>query len=329
MNRASYVNFISAHMRPRNVLVTGGTGFIGQHLVRALLLRGDTVHVIARTPERIRPFVEDGKVFVHPIDLWDGEAVRKLYTLIAPEEIYHLASSVLQWGSTEGLETLTRVNVLGTAVLMEALEVIPKARFVYASSYVEVGGKNEPVREDHCPDPQEFYAISKLAGTLEGRHLARNKGYNIIIGRFFTVYGPGTPKGRLIEQIVTRALKNEEITLTHKEISRDFVYVSDAVACIMELGRRAEELRGEIFNIASGAKTTLQELMGLVRELTQTSSKVAWHPEKRTAYEALPWQADMTKTYRVLTWRPEVRLREGLTKTIDWAKDKELKGADH
>lgn len=301
----------------RHVLVTGATGFVGAHLVHALVVRGDDVHVIVRSADKLSALSWKDSVTAHVIDIWDREAVRSLYTTVKPEEIYHLASSVMQWGNTAGIEELVKVNVLSTAIMMEALELIPETRFVYTSSYLEVGGKNEPVREDHIPEPQDYYGITKLTGTLGGIQFAKNKGYAIIIGRFFTIYGPKTPKGRLVEQLTTRSLAGEEITLTHPEISRDFVYVTDAVSCLLELAEVADRYKGEIFNIGSGRKTTFEELTKIVFTITKSKSKINWHPEKRTDYEKFPWQADMTKTFNKLVWRPTTSLEMGLLKTIE------------
>ena len=305
-------------MTGKRVLVTGATGSIGQHLVPLLLLRGDEVHVISRSIEKVHALPWGKKVSVHQIDFWNGDAVRTLYSSVQPEEVYHLAASLMQWGKTDGLEVLTRVNILGTATLMESLEVIPSAHFVYPGSFAELGGKSEPIREDHEPDPQEFYSISKLAGTLEGKQLAKNKQYNIVTGRIFTAYGPNIPIERLMGQILARAKRNEDIVLVDKDISRDFVYVTDIALAFMELARRAEEYRGEIFNIASGEKTTLLELFELVKDITDTKSNIIWTPERRTTYDKLPWQADMTKVRKLLDWKPKVSLREGIEKTILW-----------
>jgi len=304
--------------KKRTVLVTGGTGMIGPHLIRALLLRGDEVHLVTRDFEKLQAFGWEGKVTPHELDFCDPLAVRKLYQEVSPDEIYHLAASIMQWGVTEGLSVLTRVNILGTATLMEALDVIPSAHFVYPGSFAEIGGRAEPIREDHCPDPQEFYSISKLTGTLEGRQLARNKGFNIIIGRIFSAYGPGMPKGKLVEQVVSRALMNDDIILTHPEVSRDFIFVTDIVGFLMELAEKAKEYRGEIFNIASGNKTTLDELVQMTTSLTHSTSKVVWQPERRTDYERFPWQANMTKTHNALSYRPKVSLEEGILKTVAW-----------
>ena len=303
-------------MEKKCVIVTGGTGSIGQHLVPLLLGRGDEVHIVTRSPEKVVALGWSGHVVPHKVDFWDAQMVRGLYDSVRPKEIYHLAASLTNWGKSEGLETLTRVNVLGTATLMECLETIPDARFVYPGSFVEVGGKNEPIREDHIPEPQEFYGISKLAGTLEARALSVNKGYNIVAGRIFTAYGPGIPKERLVGAVLQKMGRNEPVAYSSPEVSRDFIYVTDIARCLMELGERAAELRGEVFNIGSGTKTTLRELDTLAREITGSESEAIWQPEKMGAFDKLPWQADMTKTFSVLRWRPEVTLREGLLSTL-------------
>ncbi len=307
-------------MAKQRILVTGATGSIGQHLVSLLLSRGDDVHVVTRSRGKIEAMPWGDAVTIHQIDLWDMEQVKKLYQEVSPNEIYHLAASVMQWGRNDSNEVLARANILSTVTLMDALEIVPSARFVYPGTFAELGGKPEPIREDHEPDPQEFYSISKLAGTLHAKQLARNKNYNIVVGRIFTAYGPGIPKERLVGQLLLRAQKNEEITLVHPEITRDFVYVTDIARAFMELGERAEEYRGEVFNVASGEKVSLLELFELIKEITNTKSNVIWQPERRTTYDALPWQADMTKTFSLLRWRPTVGLRSGLENTIESIK---------
>lgn len=311
------------HMAKKRVLVTGATGSIGQHLVPMLLSRGDEVFVVSRSPEKFATLTWGNEVTVLQSDFWDKTQVLALYEKVKPDEIYHLAASVMQWGKTDGLEMLSRVNILGTATLMESLEVIPDAHFVYPGSFAELGGKAEPIREDHEPDPQEFYSISKLAGTLMARQLAKNKGYNIVVGRIFTAYGPNIPIERLMGQILARAKRNEDITLVHQDISRDFVYVTDIARALMELAEKANKHRGEIFNVASGEKTTLLELYEVVKDITGTKSKVNWQPERRTTYDKLPWQADMRKVRQSLDWKPEVSLSDGIRKTIAWMEEEQ------
>lgn len=305
-------------MNTQRVVVTGATGSIGQHLVPLFLERGDEVHVVSRSPEKAARLGGEGKVTVHQTDFWDAAAVRELYSTVRPDEVYHLAASLTNWGKSEGLETLARVNILGTATMMEGLEVIPEVRFVYPGSFAEIGGKNEPIREDHVPEPQEFYGISKLTGTLEAKQLAKNKGYNIVVGRIFTAYGPGIPKERLVGAVLQKMQRNEPVAYSAPDVSRDFVYVTDIARALLELGERAGEFRGEVFNIGSGAKTTLKELDALAREIAGSTSKAVWQPEKMGAFDKLPWQADMTKTFGALRWRPEVSLRDGLQKTREW-----------
>lgn len=301
--------------RPK-VLVTGGTGSIGQHLIPVLLERGNEVHVTTRSVEKLSSMEWGRKVVPHKTDLWNPDQVRELYETVLPEEIYHLAASLMQWGKNDGNEVLARANILSSVTLMEGLEVLPTARFVYPGSFAELGGKDEPIREDHIPDPQEFYSITKLAGTLEAKQLARNKGYHIIVGRVFTAYGPGMPIERLMGQVLLRALRNDDIVLVAPDITRDFIYAADIAHAFIELAGIADQDKGEIYNVASGQKTSLLALIELIRDITGTKSRVIWQPERRTTYDILPWQADMRKTFGRLAWRPEISLREGILRMI-------------
>lgn len=304
-----------------NVLVTGGTGFIGSHLVRALLARGDTVHATTRNsalPESIADLRYDTRLVLHEIDIADTKALDALLDEVKPERIYHLAACLHQRGEDPPVEELTATNVVATAALVRYAKAqgVP---MVNTGTFTEYQPTDRPVDEDSRLGPQEFYSTSKLAATLlctqEGK-----KGAPVVTLRLFTPYGPGMQEGRLVRVAVENALAGKPITLSSPRVTRDFVFVEDIADAYLRAGERAAARPGAVWNIGTGVATRLDDFGKLVLELTGSKSPIAWGEQKKLAYDGELWQADNMRAKNDLGWGPSYDLRAGLQKTIAWYK---------
>jgi nucleoside-diphosphate-sugar epimerase len=177
------------------------------------------------------------------------------------------------------------------------------------------------MKETDLCEPKEVYGLTKLAATLSGKMIADTKKKPIVTFRFFTPYGPYVQKGKLVEQVIENARAGKDINLTRPTVSRDFIYIDDLVALLLNAAENIEKVKGEILNAGSGQKNTLKEFVDLVIELTGSKSKVVLEPEKASIYDSDFWQADMTATFESFSWRPKVSLRDGLEKTVEYFKN--------
>jgi dolichol-phosphate mannosyltransferase len=291
------------------IFVTGGAGFIGSHLVRRLVERGDEVSVLikqATDTSRIADLIPRLKVFYG--DLNDAVVLARIARDAAPSAIYHLAASTIRSGIAAADDEVVRTNFLGTVNLIKALADIPYRSFVHAGSFLEY-------------KPAEVYSISKLSATLYGQAVAAAAKKPILTLRTFTPYGPGMQKGRLVYEVINKALKNEPIELTSPSITRDFIFVEDLVDLYIECINKAHLYPGAVFNAGTGRATTLEALVDIVLKKIGSTSTMKWGALPNVSYDSDRWQADMEKTFAAFAWRPKHMLEEGIEKTIVWLKN--------
>ncbi|MEV7097677.1 NAD-dependent epimerase/dehydratase family protein [Amycolatopsis sp. NPDC051045] len=308
----------------RRVLVTGGSGFIGHHLVERLLDRGDEVTVFDAVAPR--GAVREG-VRVVEGDLRDSAALGR--ATAGAEVVFHLAAVV---GVDQYLARpldVVDINFTGTRNVLEAADAAG-ARVVLSSTS-EVFGKNPtvPWREDGDrvlgPTSSDRWSYSSSKALAE--HLtyayARQHGIEATIVRYFNVYGPRQRPAYVVSRSVHRALNGKPLVIYDRgEQTRCFTYIDDAVEGTL----RAADLPGavgEAFNIGSMVETTVGEVVRLVAELTGAPGTVEVDTAEKlgSSYEDLLRRVpDNAKAGRILGWRPETSLRDGLIKTIEWAR---------
>jgi nucleoside-diphosphate-sugar epimerase len=285
-------------------LVTGGTGFIGTHLAEQLRLRDFDTRAVGH----------------RELDVTDSEAVGALMRGVRPQYVFHLAASNVMSGRISSPEEVQQVNVSGTRNVLEAAKDAGVKSIVITGSFLEYSPVDRPVQETDTCAPQDPYSKSKLAATKLGQEYAK-EGLPVTTFRLFTPYGSGMQKGRLVRTVIEKALANEPIPLTEKSIARDFIYVDDICALLIEGALSGKEHAGEIFNLGTGTKTTLEKLVAVVLEKTHSKSIPEWGALPRVSYDA-DWQADMTKTFTAFQWRPKVGLEAGIEKTVEWLRGK-------
>ncbi|WP_326695944.1 NAD-dependent epimerase/dehydratase family protein [Streptomyces sp. NBC_01754] len=309
---------------PRRVLVTGGSGFLGHHLVERLRDRGDEVTVFDVSAPRRAACA--GVRFVEG-DLRDEAALEGAGR--GAEVVYHLAAVV---GVDQYLARpldVVDINFSGTRNVL-GVAARAGAKVVLASTS-EVFGKNPavPWREDGDrvlgPTTSDRWSYSSSKALAE--HLtfafARRHGLDATVVRYFNVYGPRQRPAYVVSRSVHRALNGRPLVVYDGgRQTRCFTFVDDAVTGTI---RAADEpaASGEVFNIGSMAETSVGTVVGLVAELTGTTSVVDVDTTAALgeSYEDLGRRVpDNAKAARVLGWRPETSLRDGLVRTIEWAR---------
>jgi nucleoside-diphosphate-sugar epimerase len=309
-------------MKGKRVVVTGGSGFIGSHLVHLLLERGADVTVIARygnvmKNERLRDCWEDIRIV--EADLRNRGALAGLREF-APQVVFHLAAYNHVGQSFQQVEECFDVNAKGTANLLDSCDGIEK--FVYMSTSEVYGKQDEvPFVETMTPEPISPYAITKYAGELYCRMKQRIKGEtSIVIVRPFNVYGPYQSTKAVIPELIIGCLMGRPIRTTRGEQTREFNYVSDTVAGLIKAAECESRIDG-VINIASGHDVAIKDLVRKIAELTGTASllEIGALPDRPT--EIWRMYADNTRAREILDWQPSVGLEEGLRRTIEWFRE--------
>jgi UDP-glucose 4-epimerase len=308
-------------MKFSKVLVTGGAGFIGSHIVEALLKRGFDVGVLDdfSTGERSNLGRDPSRLRLHVGDIRDADFVKS--TVSGYEAIIHQAALVSVTRSVEDPKRTSSVNVDGTLNLLVAAKDANIQRFVYASSSSVYGETATlPKKESMNPQPVSPYAVSKLAGENYCRVFARVYGLPTVCLRYFNIYGPRQKYGPYsgVIPIFVKRVSDDEPPIIYGDghQTRDFTYVDDAVSANL-LSLEGDLNPGEVFNIAAGRQVSLNELAsGVEGIMGKTGLGVERAPPRKG--DVLHSLADISKAKNLLGYAPRYSLEDGLRGVISW-----------
>ena len=326
-----------------NWLVTGGCGFLGSALVRSLVDEGGhSVRVVDNLAvgergdlEAVSPFEEVAPGEAGPIgsgapvELVVGDILDEELALGAAEGadvIVHLAANTGVMPSIEDPRADCMSNVVGTLNYLEAAKRNGVKRFVFASSGgTTIGEAEPPIHEEMVPHPVSPYGASKLAGEGYCSAYFRTFGIDTVALRFGNVYGPlSGHKNSVVARFIKRASGGEVLEIYGDGTqTRDFVYVGDLINAV-RLAATVDGVGGEIFQIATSAETTVQELVDkLLPVLASVGIKdvEVRYTEARRG-EVRRNYADTSKAERMLGWKAQVDLDEGLRRTVEWFMEK-------
>lgn len=299
-----------------NALVTGGAGFIGSHIVDALLNAGYSVAVIDNLSTGRRENLSPAARF-YEVDIRDAAAVSAIFEQESPAVVSHQAAQADVRASVVNPAGYAETNIIGTLNLLQAAKSAGTRKFIFASTGGAVYGNPEELpATERCPTrPLDPYGVSKLACEFYMDTYRRNFGMDYCALRYANVYGPRqNAKGEagVVAIFAKGMLDNRDLTIWGDgRQSRDFVYVEDVAAANVA----AAQLGSGIYNIGTGLPTdivtiarTLQQFIGYTKEIDLGPAKLG---EVRHTY------LDSHKARRELGWEPQVSLREGLARTVD------------
>jgi UDP-glucose 4-epimerase len=302
-----------------DVLVTGGAGFIGSHLVDALVERGDTVRVLDDLFSGYRENV-DGGVELVTASVADDEAVRR--TIEGVEIVFHQAAHRAVLRSVEDPLATDTANVHGTLTVLKAAVDAGVRRVVYASSSSVYGGAERlPTPETAPTAPRSPYAVSKLTGEQYCRVFSELYGLETVSLRYFNVYGPRQRPDSAYAAVIPLfidALRRGEPPTVHGDgrQSRDFTYVSDVVAAnLAAAAARGDACGGKAYNIAAGEAHSLLDLLRILGEILGVEPRPL-HVDPRPG-DVRHTRADPTAAERELGFRCQVRFADGLRRTLE------------
>ena len=302
------------------ILVTGGAGFIGSHIVDQLLFNGYHVVVIDDLSKGQAEYVNEDAIFYH-MSVLDPD-LEAVFIHEKPDVVIHHAAQIdVQRSLSDPIHDL-HVNVEGTVRLLELCRHCNVQKFIYASSAAVYGNPQYlGIDEAHPIQPMSSYGISKFTPEQYIRVYAELYGLRYTILRYANVYGTRQdPKGEggVVSIFVDKLLKGEKpVIYGDGEQTRDFIYGEDVAAANVAALHRGDN---EVLNISTGVPTSVNELLRVLNELNETDILPEYHPERPGDIRHSYLKND--KALQMLGWQPKVSLREGLAKTLDYYRNK-------
>jgi nucleoside-diphosphate-sugar epimerase len=302
------------------VLLTGGTGFLGHHIARALLDRKADVSLLIQPHEKTWRLERIGaKISQVKCRLTSREETRSAVQEVQPCVIIHLAGRMERRRDLSILDDLTDHHVASTVNLIRAADKATTRLVINTGTSEEYGEQDDPFLETLPADPVSPYSATKASATAMATYLSKAIGIPVVTMRPFITYGPAQLHDTLIPFLIKGVLQKKTVELTAGLQYRDFIFVDDLVACYLAAIEKAETFAGpEIVNVGSGKKIQIREVIETIAGLLDGQEYLKIGARPMRAGEPPSMIADIRKAEELLGWRPAVSLREGLRRTIDW-----------
>lgn len=314
--------------RGQKVLVTGAGGFIGSHLVEKLASNGASVTAFVRYNSRndpgllrfLQPDLLD-QIKMIGGNLCDQSALREVVDGV--QFIFHLGALISIPYSYVHPQEVVETNILGTTNILLAGRGAGVRRIIHTSSSEVYGSAlRAPIDETHPLQGQSPYSASKIGADkiVESFHLAYD--LPVVTVRPFNTYGPRQSTRAVIPTIITQALTSSSITLGNLDSSRDFTYVADTVEGFLRAAR-TPDVEGQVINLGFGKDISVRKLVDEIQSILGKPLEIQLDPQRLRPVksEVNRLISDNRRAKDILDWSPQVNLREGLSRTIEWVAD--------
>lgn len=307
----------------KNILVTGGTGFVGSHLVEELVNQGANVVTTFLELDPVSYFFTQNlnkKVVMVQSDVEDFEKMHDIITKNNIEYIFHLAAQALVETAFYNPKRTLTTNITGTINILESSRLFPKVKAVIVASSDKAYGKLEkgkyketdPLRGDHP------YEVSKSAADLICFTYFKTYGVPVVTTRFGNIYGEGDLNfSRIIPGIMKSLITNERLELrSNGKFVRDYLYVKDVVSGYLLLAKNIGKTKGKAYNF--GSKETLSVLT-VIKLIEKTLKKKINYKILNTAKNEIPYQSlDYSKIKKALGWSPKNDIKSTINNMEYW-----------
>jgi len=309
-----------SRLENKEVLITGGCGFIGSEIVRQLSTIGANVTIIDNLSSGKQEYIEEiPNVKLINANIVNEDAVKS----IVKDKEYIINNAALPFipDSYYVPKKFFDVNVNATINLaLAAIKEKKVKRFTHISSSEIYGtAKTIPMDENHVTLPQSTYAVSKLAGERVVFTMHKEHHLPAVIIRPFNSYGPNITQPYIIPEIITQILKGDKVKLGNINAKRDFTYVSDTARAII-LSLVTDGIIGEVINVGSQRSYSIKELVNLISEIMGKKVSIEMETSRFRPYDVDVLICNYERANRLLNWKPEISIRQGLKETIEWIK---------
>lgn len=312
-------------LRGKNILVTGGAGLVGGHLVEKLLSLEARVFVLDIAVKPKSYFVSEKLQEKAKLIFQDVRDFAKLKELILTENIsyiFHLAAQALVPLAYDDPALTLDTNIMGTVNVLEAARLIPSVKAVVVASSDKAYGKDcKNAMEDQALAGDHPYDVSKSAADLICAAYFKTYGIPVTVSRFGNIFGPGDLNfDRIIPGILRAAINSEVLEIrSDGSFKRDYVYVKDVVDGYICLAEQIDKAKGEAFNFSSGFNCSVLDLIDKISTVIgkKIEYKIVNNQKNEIPEQSLNWE----KVKNILGWYPAYSLEQGMAESFGWYKN--------
>jgi len=323
-------------VKERNVLITGGAGFIGSHLTEEYLANGANKVIVfddfsTGTMENLR-HIKDDRLEIIKGSILNKDKLNSTFKTEKIGIIDHLAAELEVYSGIKDTQKDARINIFGTLNVLNGALRNNVEKVLFASSGAVYGeAKYIPINEEHPQEPHWPYGVSKLAAERYVIQYHKLFGLNSTAFRYGIVYGPREWFGRVLTMFIKKIyLENKPpVVFGDGKQTRDFIYVKDIVRAHIQAIKNEKSAR-QVFNLGSGKGTSIEELANILVEMSNKKLDVLYdnpvegsasrfQPERiRLQGELKNFVLDCSKASKILGWHPEINFRDGVAEEIKW-----------
>jgi len=301
-----------------SVLITGGSGFLGANLCKAMADAGWTVYAGSRRPsgsDRLAILCPEAER--HVLDLTkNAEAITDAVMRLSPDVIIHCAAYGVDFREDNPAQAVA-VNVQGAAALVAAAAATNVTRVVHIGTSNEYGFANGLISELTPLNPSGIYGSTKAAGLLVARERARTLAVPFVAARVFGMYGPLEGEHKFVPHVMRAARTGASVELTAGEQVRDYTYVGDvAQACVLMASGAGQNL--DVINLASGRPVTLREMGEAAAQAGGGHASLLWGSTPYRPGEPMSVRVDPAMARHALGWEASTSLADGMTLTAHY-----------
>ncbi len=300
------------------IFVIGAAGFVGSNLFKTISLYRDDVYAIVRKSSNCWRLESLGvkKEKIINADILDKINLKKTFDEFSPKTIFNL-SAYGSYSHQDDYELIFKTNIIGTTNILECTS--DDSVFINSGSSSEYGFNSENSSENTKVSPNSHYSLSKVASSHVISYYAKSFKRLAINLRLFSIYGYYEDTNRLIPKLIEHARSKNLPNLVSKDISRDFVFIDDCIEAMISAALSLNQsISGNSYNICSGEKITIEELVNISNELFNIKEIPKWNSMPDRSWDQKVWYGNPTKTLNEIGWKAETTLIEGLKKTFNW-----------
>jgi len=296
----------SINLKNKRILVTGGNGYLGRHLVERLKGEGADVFIMDKFGDA------SAKKFI--LDITNLEVVQDAITKIQPNIIFHLAASLNRERNFDRYANTKEVNLTGTHNLLLALQHTDYQNLIFTSTS-EVYGKNvAPFVETQLPDAASPYSLTKVFAENIINTFSKTYGKKFTTLRLFNFFGRNMSPKFFIPQMINTLRKNEKFEMTEGEQKRDFLYLDDVISALILAAR--QPATNDILNVCSGEAISLKELVLEIKKKLNSQSEIVFGALPYRENEVWNMVGDNTKIKEKLGFKPQYTLATGIEQML-------------